>query len=399
MAGKLTIKGIEGLKPTEKARFHLDGGGLYLMVLPSGTKSWRFRYDFQGKRKQASLGKFPDLSLARAREIARDKRSLLRQGEDPFRKHEERRTFKGVALTWYENNVKPPLKVKRHAESVMSRLENHLFPYIGMMDIAKVEPTDLLYCLKRIADRGHLETVKRVRGIAGQVFRYGIIQGFCKRDMAADLRDAFPSPAKNNYPFISDPRRFGELLRDIENYHGSYIVRQALKVQAHTFLRPGELRTGEWSEIDFDHAEWHIPAEKMKKKRPHIVPLSRQVIEVLKEVQFLTGDGRYIFVATGHQSPLSDNTIRAGLRRMGYSKEELVVHSFRHTASTSLHEMGFESHVIEAQLAHIDGSVKGVYNKAQYLEKRKTLMQAWSDYLDALRGDKEGKVIQFKKVR
>jgi integrase len=279
----------------------------------------------------------------------------------------------------------------------MSRLELYIFPWIGKRPIAEIKAPELLAVLRRIESRGILDTTQRVRIICCQVFRYAVVTGRAERDPTTDLKGALPQPQKTHRAAITEPKKVGELLRSIDSYQGSFVVQCALKLAPLVFLRPGELRRGEWEEIDFENAEWNIPAGRMKMKEPHLVPLSKQAIEILTELKKLTGTGRYVFPGRTSERPMSDNAILAALRNMGYAKEEMSGHGFRAMARTILDEvLQFRPDFIEHQLAHAVRDPNGrAYNRTSHLAERRRMMQQWASYLDGLKAG--AKVIPFRK--
>lgn len=393
----LTDKALKALKPREKPYKVADGKGLSVHVQPSGALWWRFKYRFRQREKLISLGTYPDVSLKRAREKRDEARTLVADGIDPAqqRKAEKRaarirahNTFRAVAETWMGDQQ----WTDDYRFLVRRRLENHLFPELGERPVAEIEPPELLDALKRIQARGTLDTARRVRQLASQVFRYAVAHGIARRDPTADLRGALPTAKPTPRAAITDPRQVGALLRAIDDYSGQPETRAALQLAPLVFVRPGELRRMEWTEIDWEGAEWRIPAVKMKMDDAHIVPLSNQALAVLREVHKLTGHRKYVFpsLRTGDR-PMSENTMNAALRRMGYPKDEMSPHGFRAMASSLLHEQGWPSDVIERQLAHAErNKVKAAYARTEHLEQRRRMMQAWADYLDSLKsGGKE----------
>lgn len=384
----------EGKKQVKLA----DGGGMYLLVSATG-KYWRMDYRFGDKRKTLALGIYPTVTLKVARNKREDARKFLDQNIDPSQiKKKERRkavadahaaTFEGVARELIAKN-----KTKwseGYATSTQSRLERHVFPWLGSMKIADIEAPDVLALLQKVEKHGKIETAHRLKMLCSQVFRYAVATGRIKSDPIRDLKGALAPVVNIHRATITEPKRIGELLRAIEGFEGTLVVQCALRMTPYVFTRPGELRHAEWSEIDFDAAEWRIPAEKMKMRAAHIVPLSNQVISILKELQPLTGSGKYVFPSIRNiHRPMSENTINASLRRIGYDKNEICAHGFRAMASTILHEQGWKSDVIERQLAHKEGNaIKGAYNHARHLPERKQMMQQWADYLDGLRDGAE----------
>lgn len=386
----LTNTAIKNAKPGPKQRKLFDGGGLFLLVSPKGGKWWRFKYRFDGKEKLLSLGTYPEISLKEARERRENARRMVAQGIDPSaaRKAEKEQgqdTFGAVALEWLakQKGVWVPSHTKRQAR----RLEQHVLPYLGNKPVAEVTPPTLLAVLRRIESKGIIETAHRVHQMCGQIFRYAVATGRAERDPSGDLRGALAPAKPDNFATVTDPKDVAALLRAIDGYEGTWTTICALKLAPLVFVRPGELRHAEWSEIDLDASEWKIPAEKMKMRQAHIVPLSRQAVAVLQDLHPLTGSGRYIFPSVRSASrPMSNNTINAALRRMGYSKDQMTGHGFRSMASTILHEQGWPSDVIERQLAHAErNKVKAAYNHAEHLPERRKMMQGWSDYLDGLK--------------
>ena len=370
-----------------------DERGLYIEVTPKGSKRWRFKYRFEGKEKLLSLGIYPDISLKQARERREDLRKHVANGIDPseLRKAEkqsigEQNSFEVVAREWHSKFSAN--WSESHSSRTLIRLEQNVFPWLGTKNINDITAPELLTTLRRVESRGALETAHRVNQICGQVFRYGIATGRAERDPAADLKGALPPARVKHHPSITEPAKVGALMRAIQDFTGTIITATALKLSPLVFVRPGELRQAEWSEIDLDNAEWRIPPEKMKMRVVHIVPLSTQAIEVLKQIQPLTGRDKYVFPSNRTITrPMSDNTVNAALRRMGYTKDEMTAHGFRSMASTILNEQGWNRDAIERQLAHSEkDGVRAAYNYAQHLPIRKEMMQAWADYLDKLAG-------------
>ncbi|MDR2240833.1 MAG: integrase arm-type DNA-binding domain-containing protein, partial [Zoogloeaceae bacterium] len=385
---------IRGLKPKVKPYRVpcVTGQGLCLEVAPSGGKLWRLRYYFEGKEKLLALGGYPAVGLAEARTRRDDARKLLANGIDPgdvkkaqkaAKAERAANSFEVIAREWLARYA--PKVTARHIETVRGRMERDLFPWIGGTPIEDVTAPMLLEALRRVEGRGAVHTAKRLRMYAGQVFRYGIATGRCERDVAADLRDALTEEREQHRAAITEPKQAGELLRAIEGYAGSWIGRGALRLAPLVFVRPGELRHAEWSEIDLDKAEWNIPAGKMKMRVAHLVPLSRQAVAILRELHPMTGQGRYVFPSErGGDRPISDNTLNAALRRMGYNtREEMTAHGFRAMARTMLDEvLGFRPDFIEHQLAHAVRDPNGrAYNRTAHLAERVKMMQAWADYL------------------
>src|SRR5664280_1045885 len=400
----LTIKSIRA--NDDRTRLS-DGNGLYLLLfVKGGSHSWRFDYTFDGRRKTLSFGTYPVTTLSLARKKADDARQQVRSGTDPSdvrkaakkaserRRDDDRRaddglppvdSFEAVAREWYEKNA--PNWAATHSEKIIRRLERDVFPWIGKKPIASIRPVDLLELLRRVESRGAIETTHRVQQNCGQVFRYAVATSRAESDPSRDLRGALTPWKPEHYATLTDPREVGRLLRDIESYEGSFATKCAMKLAPMLFVRPGELRRAEWSEIDLDEAEWRIPAAKMKGRVMHIVPLAKQAVRILAELKPLTDRSAWGFpgVRTNGE-PMSENTVNAALRRLGYDRATLTAHGFRGMASTMLHEQGWASDVIERQLSHAErNSVKAAYNHAEHLPARRKMMQAWADYLDRLR--------------
>jgi integrase len=382
-------------KPKDTPYKLADQRGLYLLVNPNGGKLWRMNYRFEGKQKTLALGTYPDVPLSQAREKRDEARKLLAGGTDPG---EHRKTQKQTALDRAANSFEAVARewlskyqstwVPAHAARIVRRLELDVFPWIGARPMADITAPELLAVLRRIEERGALETAHRTLQTCGQIFRYGMATGRTERDPAADLRGALPPIKGKHFSAITDPREIGALLRALWDYQGSFVIRCALRLAPLVFVRPGELRNAEWSELDLDRAEWYIPAGRMKMKEPHIVPLASQAVTILRELHALTGTGRYVFPSPRTTSrPMSENGVLSALRRMGYGKEEMTGHGFRAMARTVLDEvLGFRVDIIEHQLAHAVKDPNGrAYNRTTYLDERHRMMQAWADYLDGLR--------------
>ena len=390
----LTDIAVRNAKPDNSKTIRLkDDRGLYLEISPAGGKWWRLRYWFKGKENRLSLGVYPDISLKEARERRDEARKLLANGVDHSiaRKAQlssvsaDQETFQLIAEEWFEKFKHT--WTENTAKTNIERLRKDIFPFIGGRPIREITAPELLAVLRRIESRGAVETARRDLQKCGQIFRYGVATGRAERDVAADLRGAIAPPKRRHFASIHEPKEVGELLRAIEGYKGGFVTCCALKLAPLTFVRPGELRHAEWSEIDLENGEWRIPAARMKMKEKHIVPLSTQAQAVLEELFPLTGTGRYVFPGErSYARPMSENTVLAALRRLGYDKGEMTGHGFRSMASTILHEQGWPSEVIERQLAHGDrNKIRASYNFAQHLPEHRRMMQAWADYLDALR--------------
>lgn len=379
-----------------------DGGGLYLEVSPTGGKWWRWKYRFGGKEKRLSFGVYPAVSLKAARAKRDAARQQLAAAIDPGQARKADKlaqagaeSFEAVALEWHARFS--PGWVASHGDRILRRLEKDVFPWLGPRPVGDIKAPELLAVLRRIESRGALETAHRAMQNCGQVFRYAVATGRAERDPTGDLRGALPPPKEKHHASIREPNRIGELLRAIDSYEGFFVTKCALRLAPLVFVRPGELRQSRWSEFDLHKAEWRIPAERMKMREQHIVPLSRQAVEILHELEPLTNrvvPGRpdapgYVFPsARSANRPMSNNAVLAALRRMGYAKDEMTGHGFRSMASTLLHEQGWNHQVIERQLAHAErNAVSAAYNFAEHLPERRKMMQAWADYLDALRAN------------
>lgn len=395
--GKLSALAVQNAKTGK----HFDGGGLYLDVRANGSKYWRLKYRYSGKERLLAFGMFPEVSLAEARRRRSDARACLREGRDPgvvkraekvAMKVAEANTFEAVSREWLDTQKKK-LSDSTFAKAEWT-LEKLAFPWLGSRPIAAIIPADILATVRRVESRGANETAHRLKQRIQQVFRYAIATQRAERNPASELRDALKPVVSRRRAAITDPTSIGELLRDIEGYRGHLSTLCALKLAPLVFVRPGELRHAEWTEIDLEAAEWRIPAAKMKMREEHIVPLAPQALAILSEIQPLTGGRRYVFpgVRSVHE-PMSENTVNAALRRLGYDKETMCGHGFRALASTRLNEMGFAPDVIERQLAHAErNKVRAAYNRAQHLSERRRMMLEWAGYLDGLR-ETIGKVV------
>ena len=396
---KLTATEVKQAKPGDKDRKLSDGGGLFLLVAKTGGKRWRYKYRFAGKEKLLALGTYPELSLAEARKRHQDARERLAQGIDPgeMRKVEKLTrhqaaadSFEAVALEWF--NTHQADKSEGHRKRMRRMLEKDLFPHLGNRPIAGITASELLTVLRRIEARGAMDIAHRAKQAAGQVFRYAVATGRAERDPSGDLKGALSPRQTKHRPAITDPSGVGRLMLAIDNYQGGPVVKAALQLSALLFLRPGEMRAMEWAEINWEAERWELAAERMKKKRPHIVPLPRQALEILRELHKLTGRGRYVFPsARGGSRPLSENGVRTALRTMGYSNDEMVPHGFRPMARTLLDEvLRYPTDWIEHQQARAVRDPTGrAYNRTSHLENRTKMMQGWADYLDSLRLEAE----------
>ena len=377
---------LTNAKPKEKPYGLFIGGGLYLEVMPAGGKSWRFKYRFEGQEKRLTLGQYPYMSLKAARTKRDELKTILAQGLDPALadKSKAENSFASISKKWYA--AKEPGWAPSHKERIWGRFESDLFPALGVRPIKEITAPELLAVVRKIEARGAVDSAHRTLQSCGQVWRFAVAEGIVERDITADLRGALKTVKKKNYPTITDPKEIGILLRAIDGYPGNEIVRLALRLAPLVFLRPGELRCAEWKEIDLEAAIWKLPAERMKIRKPHQVPLCRQALGILHELHAITGQGRYLFPGMRTQTdPISDMTLVNALRRLGYGSDDFCAHSFRSMASTLLHENGFNSDWIEVQLSHKDRNpIKAAYNHALYWEDRKKMMAWWGDYLESL---------------
>ena len=376
-----------------------DGGGLYLLVTPTGGKLWRFKYRFAGKEKLMSLGSYPDTPLAKARESRDEARKLIASGVDPY---ELRKTYKAlnkeiiansfeaVAREWHLKYSASGRWSPNYAADVLHRIEKDIFPSLGSRPISEIKRKELLEVLEKVVDRGAIDTAHRLRYNCKMIFQYAIVEEKANRNITLELEGALPPVKNSNHAAFTLPHDVAPFLLSVEDYKGSYIVKSALKLLALVWCRPGELRAAEWTEFDFDNAMWEIPAPRMKMKKSHLVPLSHQAVEILKQLHPLTGDGSYLF--PGHRSSLrcmSDNALTAALRRMGYTKEEMTAHGCRAMAKTMLrerHKIPLE--YIELQLSHLTKDPHGnAYDRVAFIDERIEMMQLWADYLDGLKAN------------
>ena len=387
------LTNLEVKQATPKAKPYKlpDERGLYLMVMPNGAKYWRLRYSYRGKENMLGLGVYPEIGLKEARLKRDEVRLKLAQGEDPRQKKQTGMTFREAAQDWMKNMMEGH-RDEGHLETVRSRLDRFLLPRLGDIPIREIQPTDVLTILRGLQQTGILETAHRVKQIAGQVFRYAVGIGEADRDVTADLRGALPAQKSRHHGAARTVGEARTVMRAIAARRGG-IVQMALYFSAYTFARPGEIRHAEWTEIDWERQEWRIPAEKMKMRLEHVVPLARQVVELLQRIRDLTGHGRYIFpsiraIAHGDR-PMSEASVLVALRDMGFTKEQMTAHGFRAMASTLLNENGFPPDVIERQLAHVErNTVRAAYNRAEYMDERRRMMQWWADFLDNLKEDR-----------
>lgn len=393
----LTDTAIRNAKPGAKPIKLFDERGLFLLVTPTGGKWWRFRFMFDGKEKLLSLGVYPDVSLKDARERRDEARKLVANGVNPSENRKIQKSaradliansFEVVAREWFAKYS--ATWAKNHGVRIIRRFERDIFPWIGGRPIAEINAPELLAVVRRIENRGALETAHRALGNSGQVFRYAVATGRAERDPSGDLRGALPPVKGTHFAATTEPKRVAEILRALDGYEGTLTVRCALRLAPLVFVRPGELRNAQWADIDFEAAEWRYLVTKTN--TPHIVPLARQAIEILRELQPLTENSRFVFPsARSFTRPMSDNAILAAMRRLGIDKDEMSGHGFRAVARTILDEiLGIRPDFIEHQLAHAVRDPNGrAYNRTAHLPERRKMMQQWADYLDKLKADAE----------
>jgi len=391
----LTYIQINAAKPKEKAWTLSDSQSLYLVIQPNGSKLWRFNYRFLDKQKKLHLGGWPTISLAEARTRRDEAKKKIANGIDPAldkkrariaAKYAAANTFEAVAEEWL-------VKCKRDglAPVTVDKIRWLLakaYPLLGTIPIAQITPHEALAVLRKVEATGAYESARRMRSVLSRVFRYGVATVRCDKDVAADLRGAIAVPKVKHFAAITRPSEVGVLLRAIDGYTGHKVTVMAMRLSPHVLLRPGELRQAEWTDIDFDEAIWFIPAERMKMRRPHRVPLSRQVIEMLRELHEHTHWWKYLFPCLGKpRKAMSENAVNQGLRKLGYTTDQMTAHGFRAMAATLLNEMGeWNPDAIERQLAHVDtNQVRRAYARGEYWDERVEMMQRWSDYLDQLR--------------
>ncbi len=390
----LTDTAIRTAKANARTQRFFDSGGLYLEVAPTGGKWWRFKYRYDGKEKRISLGVYPEVSLKRAREKRDEARALLADGIDPGENRKAAKaakverasnSFEGIAREWFDKNK--PTWAPSHADKIIARLENDVFPWLGGKAIADITAPDVLAVLRRIEGRGTLDTAHRASGNCSQVFRYAIATGRALRDPVPDLRGALPPVVKTNFAALTNPDEVAALLRAIDAFKGTFVVQSALRLAPLLFVRPGELRQAQWADIDLDKSEWRYHVTKTK--TAHLVPLARQAVAILREMEPLSGHGRYVFPeARDPQRAMSDAAINAALRRMGYdTQSEITGHGFRAMARTILaEELHHRPEVIEHQLAHaVPDALGTAYNRTKFLKERRVMMQEWADYLDKIK--------------
>jgi len=406
----LTAIQVKRAKPKEKPYKLADGGGLYLLVNPKGARYWRYKYRWAGKEKTLALGVYPEVSLKDAREAHQGARKSLRNGIDPGaqRKIEKltrhltaAESFEAVAREWFGRIM--PDKSQSYRERTGRILEKDLYPVLGSRPIASITAPELLAALRRIEGRGANDIAHRAKQTAGQVFRYAVATGRAERDPSGDLKGALkPRRKKKHHAAIIEPAEVGRLLVAMDGFQGTPVVKTALLLSPLLFQRPGEIRAMEWDEINWDEARWEIPSEKMKMGQPHIVPLSTQAVALLRELERLTGRGRYVFPsARGASRCLSENGVRTALRTIGYDNDTMTPHGFRAMARTLLdEELNYRVEWIEHQLAHAVRDANGrAYNRTTHLKERQKMMQAWADYLDNLKAREGAENVVAAKFR
>ncbi|MCD1125606.1 tyrosine-type recombinase/integrase [Jinshanibacter sp. LJY008] len=388
---KLTARQVDTAKPKDKSYKLSDGGGLYLEVSVNGSRYWRMKYRFAGKEKRLSFGVYPDISLANAREKREAAKKILAAGNDPgevkkaeklAQKQLTENTFEAIAREWHTS--KADRWSIRYRDEIISTFESDIFPFIGKRPITEIKPMELLEALRRMEKRGALEKLRKVRQRCGEVFRYAIVTGRAEYNPAPDLASALTPHQKNHFPFLKADE-LPHFLRDLSGYTGSVITKLATKFLILTAVRTQEMRFARWEDIDFENSVWHVQVEIMKKRRPHIVPLSQQAIDILNQLQPITGRYPLVFIGRNdHSKPISKESVNQVIELLGY-KGQTTGHGFRHTMSTILNEQGYNSDWIEIQLAHVDkNNTRGTYNHAQYLDGRRDMLQWYADYMDDL---------------
>ncbi|MGL2101982.1 tyrosine-type recombinase/integrase [Klebsiella pneumoniae] len=388
---KLTARQVDTSKPKDKPYKLSDGGGLYLLVNPNGSRYWRLKYRIAGKEKLLALGVYPDITLAEARQKRADAKKVLAAGGDPGQEKQEEKqakeqavanSFERLAMEWHSH--KSTSWSEGYAEHLLMYLKKDIFPFIGQKAITDISQVEMLNVLRKMEQRGVLDKLKKTRQACRQIFTYAIITGRAEHNPVSDLAGALKSPKQQHYPHLLVDQ-IPDFLRALSEYSGSTITRNATRLLMLTGLRTIELRASEWVDIDFDKGVWNVPAERMKMRRPHLVPISTQVRELLEEIHQLTGRGKYVFPGRNDASkPMSEASINQVIKRIGYDGKA-TGHGFRHTMSTILHEQGYNTAWIETQLAHVDkNSIRGTYNHAQYLDGRREMLQWYADYMQAL---------------
>ncbi|MFV4846739.1 tyrosine-type recombinase/integrase [Edwardsiella tarda] len=388
---KLNARQVEASKAKDKPYKLADGGGLYLLVNPNGTKYWRLKYRVAGKEKLLAVGVYPNVTLADARVKREDAKRVLAAGGDPGQEKQEEKRAKVMAVTnsfeklareWHEH--KRPTWSKGYADDILEYLRKDIFPYIGKRAITDIKPMDMLAVLRKMEQRGVLDKLKKTRQACRQIFTYAVITGRAEHNPVVDLASALKTPKQKHFPHLMADQ-LGEFLRALADYSGSRVTQNATRLLMLTGVRTVELRAAEWAEVDLDLSLWQIPPERMKMRRPHIVPLSEQALAIMQEMRRISGKGKYIFPGRNDAGkPMSEASINQVIKRIGYDGKA-TGHGFRHTMSTILHEQGYNTAWVETQLAHADkNSIRGTYNHAQYLDGRREMLQWYADYLDAL---------------
>lgn len=403
---KLSDPDLKAAKPRDKRYSLADGGGLHFFIMPGGAKSWRYHYRFAGKSKTLTIGNYPAIGLKLARELCGVARNDLSNGIDPAIKKQveknslENNSFQAVAESWIEHNADGWSAT--HKQRTESYLQRDVFKVIGSRQLNDIAVQDLIVVVKTVASRGAVDSAKRLMPLMGQVFEFGIVHGSCSRNPARDVSIksiGLPKVIKKGYAAITDPGKLAHLLRVTDDYAGNLTTKKALQLAPMLGMRPTELTSGEWSEVDLDNGLWTLPAKRRKlpkhlkaANRPedaHLVPLPKQAIELLRELHEFTGRGKYIFPGLrGDSRPISNNTLRVALRGLGFSNDDHTPHGYRHTISTMLNNMGYRERIIEAQLSHaLKSQVEAAYNRSSYIEERAKMMQEWADYLDDLKAE------------
>lgn len=388
---KLTATEIKSAKAKDKAYKLADGGGMYLEIFPNGTKSWRMKYRIGGKEKRVVFGVYPTVTLADARRRRDESKKILAGGGDPGQEKQAEKqarvlavqnSFETIAIEWHGH--KKLNWSEGYASDILEYLSKDVFPFIGTRAVNDIKPAELLAVLRKMEQRGVLDKLKKTRQACRQIFTYAVITGRAENNPATDLAGALKAPKQKHFPHLLHEQIPG-FLKSLNSYSGSMLTRNATRLLMLTGLRTIELRASEWSDIDFDKGIWQISAERMKMRRPHVVPLSSQIKSLLKEIQQLTGRGKYVFPGRNDAGkPMSEASINQVIKRIGYDGKA-TGHGFRHTMSTILHEQGYNTAWIETQLAHVDkNSIRGTYNHAQYLDGRREMLQWYSDFLDSL---------------
>lgn len=393
-AKQLTDMAARNAKAKDKPYKLAAGAGLYLHVMPNGARYWRMKYRWDGKEKLLAIGVYPEVSLKEAGDARDEARAKLRAGRDPSEHKQLSKLtsklsvdtrFQAIAMEWLDSRGDLAQSTREKAAWM---LETYANPWLGKRQINEIGTAEVLAVLRRLEAQEKIESTQRLRQICGQVFRYAVATGRLDRDPTSALRGALKTAKNRHYASITDPAKVGELMRAIDGYTGQLVTQCALRFAPLVFTRPGELRKAEWEEFDLAAKQWNIPATKMKMGVAHVVPLSKQAVAVLEELRPVTGNGRYVFPSVrSSRDPMSENTVNAALRRLGYGTDDMTGHGFRSMASTLLHEMGWTSDAIKRQLAHSERNpIKAAYNRAEHLPERRKMMQAWADYLDKLKG-------------